>query len=243
MKKENMKLDVLVFGAHPDDAEIGCGGTIAKLVSQGKKVGIIDMTRGELGSRGSADLRDVEAQNAGRILGVDIRENLRFRDGFFIQDEKHQLDIIQKIRKYQPDVVLANAPSDRHPDHGRASKLVRDAAFLSGLRKIETTDAGQSQKEWRPPRLFFYIQDHSLQPDFVIDISSWMDIKVKALEAFSSQFYNPDSDEPLTYIATKDFWDFLDARARNMGHIVGVTHGEGFISETPLKIKSPLDLI
>ncbi|MEZ4850737.1 MAG: bacillithiol biosynthesis deacetylase BshB1 [Bacteroidia bacterium] len=238
-----MKLDVLVFGAHPDDAEIGCGGTIAKLVSEGKKVGIIDMTRGELGSRGSAELRDIEAQNAGKILGVEIRENLRFRDGFFVQDETHQLDIIKKVRKYQPDVILANAPSDRHPDHGRASKLVRDAVFLSGLRKIETEFKGKSQKEWRPSKLFFYIQDYSLQPDFVVDISSWVEVKTSALAAFSSQFYDPGSDEPITYISTRDFWDFLDARARNMGHIIGATHGEGFISETPLKIHSPLDLI
>ena len=238
-----MKLDVLAFGAHPDDIEIGCGGTIAKLISEGKKVGVIDLTRGELGSRGSAELRDQEAQDSAKIFGLSARENLAFRDGFFVQDEAHQLAIIRKIRKYRPDLVIANAPSDRHPDHGKGSKLVRDAAFLSGLRKIETEEDGEPQEHWRPKRLFFYVQDYSLQPDFVVDITPFIETKVKALEAFKSQFFNPNSQEPLTYISTRDFWDFLDARARNMGHLVGATYGEGFISETPIKVNSPLDLI
>lgn len=238
-----MKLDVLIFAIHPDDAELGCAGTIAKLVREGKKVGIIDMTRGDLGSRGTPELREQEAQRAGEILGIHARENLKFRDGFFVQDETHQMEVIKMIRKYQPDILLANSPVERHPDHGRASKLVRDATFYSGLRKIETTLDGQPQEHWRPGRVFFYIQDYSLEPDFVVDISEFYDIKKKALQAFSSQFYNPDSAEPETYISTGDFWNFVEARARNMGHMIGVTYGEGFISETPLHVSLPTDLI
>ncbi|MEL6133184.1 MAG: bacillithiol biosynthesis deacetylase BshB1, partial [Bacteroidota bacterium] len=169
-----MKLDVLVFAAHPDDAELGVGGTLIKLVQQGKKVGVIDLTRGELGTRGSAELRDQEAQDAAQIMGISVRENLAFRDGFFVIDEAHQLAVIQKIRKYQPEIVIAGVPEDRHPDHGRGSKLVRDAAFLSGLRKIVTSERGMMQAAWRPKRIFFYIQDWSHTPDFVVDITPFV---------------------------------------------------------------------
>ncbi|MEM7370727.1 MAG: bacillithiol biosynthesis deacetylase BshB1 [Bacteroidota bacterium] len=237
------KLDVLIFAAHPDDAELAVGGMICKLVEQGKSVGIIDLTRGELGSRGSAELRDEEALASARILGLSVRENLRFRDGFFIQDEAHQLAIIQMVRRFQPEIVIANAPEDRHPDHGRGSKLVRDAVFLSGLRKIETEWEGTSQLHWRPKRLFFYIQDYNLTPDVVVDITPWFEQKMKAVAAFASQFYDPNSKEPNTYISSPEFWNFLEARARNVGHLVGVKYGEGLLSETPVHVQSPLDLL
>ncbi|MEM6343554.1 MAG: bacillithiol biosynthesis deacetylase BshB1 [Bacteroidota bacterium] len=239
-----MKLDVLIFAAHPDDAELACSGTIAKLVSEGKKVGIVDLTRGELGSRGSAALRDQEAAASSKILGLSARENLRFRDGFFKNDEEHQIAVLKKIRKFRPDIVIGNAPFDRHPDHGRASSLIRESFFLSGLRRIETFDeGGKAQEAYRPKRIFYYIQDHHLEPSFVVDITPFYDAKLASIKAFASQFFDPNSKEPKTYISSKDFWDFLEARARHMGHLVGATFGEGFISDTPLKIASPLDLI
>lgn len=242
-----MKLDVLVFAAHPDDAELGCAGTLLKLVEAGKKVGIVDLTKGDLGSRGTPELRVEEAQKAGEIIGLSARENLGFRDGFFVHDEAHQLAIISMIRKYQPEVLIANAPEDRHSDHGRGSKLVRDAAFLSGLKKITTSHEGVLQEAWRPKRTFFYIQDYSLTPDFVVDITPFYEKKMEAIAAFASQFYNPEyqeaQQEGTTYISTPDFWNFLEARARNMGHMVGATFGEGFVCETPLKVETPLDLV
>ncbi|MEL6625023.1 MAG: bacillithiol biosynthesis deacetylase BshB1 [Bacteroidota bacterium] len=242
-----MKLDVLVFSAHPDDAELGVGGTVIKLVQQGKKVGLIDLTRGELGTRGSAEIRDKEAQDAGEIMGVHIRENLAFRDGFFVIDEAHKLAIIQKIRQYQPEIVITGAPEDRHPDHGRGSKLVREAAFLSGLRKIETVLNGEPQKEWRPKRLFFYIQDWSHTPDFVVDITPFVETKKAAILAYSSQFFDPkyqaQTGEPETYISNENFWHFQEGRWRNMGHMTGVVFGEGFLSEIPLQVDTPMDLI
>lgn len=237
-----MKLDALVIAAHPDDAEIGCGGTIAKLVDLGKQVGILDMTRGELGTRGSAEQRDVEAMNAAKILGVVVRDNFRFRDGFFVNNEPHQLAIIAQIRKYRPDIVITNAPKDRHSDHGKASGLVRDAAFLSGLAKITTSHEGKFQEAWRPKKVFYFIQDYHLQPDFVIDISSHFQRKMDSLKAYESQFFNPEYQGKETYISTSDFWDFLEARARNMGHMVGVSYGEGFVSDVPLMVDTPLDL-
>lgn len=239
----NNKLDVLVFAVHPDDAELGCGGTILKLIDQGKKVGIVDLTRGELGSRGTPALRAEEAAAAAKILGIHVRENLGYRDGFFENNEQHQLGIIRAIRSYQPEVVIAGAPFDRHPDHGRSSTLVRDAAFYSGLAKIETEHDGLPQQAWRPKRLFYYIQDHYLTPSFVVDISPYWEEKVKAMQAFSSQFYNPAYDGPKTYISNQDFWHWLEGRAREMGHLTGATFGEGFISDRPLAVNSPLDLI
>jgi bacillithiol biosynthesis deacetylase BshB1 len=243
-----MKLDVLLMAPHPDDIELGTAGTIAKLIAAGRKVGVIDLTRGELGSRGSAEIRDQEAARAAEILGLSVRHNLGFRDGFFTHDDAHVLAIIQMVRRYQPDLVIANAPEDRHPDHGRASKLIRDAVFLSGLRKIETQYEGQSQAAWRPQRTFFFIQDYDLKPDFVIDISAFWELKKQAILAYSSQFHNPtqappNDDEPQTYISNADFFHFLEARARKTGHLVGATFGEGFLSETPLHVDSPLDLL
>lgn len=236
------KLDVLVLSVHPDDAELGCGGTVIKMVAEGKKVGIIDLTRGELGSRGSAKIRATEAAEASKIMGIHVRDNLGFRDGFFTNDESHQLAIIQAIRNYQPEIIITNAPKDRHPDHGRASNLVRDASFLSGLRKIETNSNGKTQEHWRPKKVFFFIQDTYLQPDFVIDITPYHEQKMQAIQAYGTQFYNPTHKEPQTYISTGDFLNFLEARARTMGHFIGATFGEGFISESPLKIDSPLSL-
>lgn len=233
-----MKLDILAFGAHPDDVELGCGGTIAKEIANGKKVGIIDLTRGELGTRGSAEIRDNEAKNAAEILGVSIRENLNMRDGFFINDEQHQLAIIKVIRKYQPEIVLCNAVDDRHIDHGKGAKLVADACFLSGLRRIETSYDNESQAAWRPKNVFHYIQWKSLKPDFVVDITGFNDVRIKAIMAYESQFYNPDTNEPETPIATKNFLDSLKYRAQDLGRLVGVDYAEGFTSEKPVTVNN-----
>ncbi|NVJ88156.1 MAG: bacillithiol biosynthesis deacetylase BshB1 [Flavobacteriaceae bacterium] len=226
-----MKLDILAFGAHPDDVELGCGATIAKEVSLGKKVGIVDLTRGELGTRGSAEIRDLEAKKAATILGVEVRENLEFADGFFINDKKHQIEIIKMIRKYKPDVVLCNAIADRHIDHSKGSKLVSDACFLSGLLKIETSINGESQEHWRPKQVYHYIQWHNLKPDFVIDVTGFIEKKVDAILAYSSQFYDPKSNEPETPITSKNFLDSITYRSRDLGRIIGVEHAEGFTSE------------
>lgn len=223
-----MKLDLLAFAAHPDDVEISAGGTIAKTVAQGKKVGIVDLTRGELGSRGSAELRLVEADKSSQILGLVARENLKMKDGFFDRNEESLLSIIQMIRKYQPEIVLCNSISDRHPDHGRAGALVAEAAFLSGLRKIEITGNGAAQKLWRPRAVYHYIQDFYLKPDFVIDVTDYFDIKMDAIKAFSSQFFDPKSDEPTTPISGEDFFDFLKARAMQFGRPAGMKYAEGF---------------
>jgi bacillithiol biosynthesis deacetylase BshB1 len=239
-----IKLDVLAFGAHPDDVELSASGTLLKLASQGKKTGIVDLTRGELGTRGSAELRDQEATDSAKILGLSARANLALPDGFFQQQEESLHQVIAAVRRYRPEVVLAPAMVDRHPDHGRGSKLVRDACFLAGLKKIETKDeAGKPQEHWRPRRVFFYIQDYSLQPDFVVDITGFWEKKKEAILAFGSQFYNPEFDGEETYISNADFLHFQEARMRNMGHIIGATFGEGFQSETALAINSPLDLI
>jgi bacillithiol biosynthesis deacetylase BshB1 len=245
-----MKLDLIVFAVHPDDAELSCAGTIAKMVAAGKKVGIVDLTRGELGSRGSAEIRAKEAARAGEILGIAVRENLGMRDGFFVQDEASMLAIVQVIRRYQPEMVIANAVTDRHPDHGRASKLVRDAAFLAGLRRIKTFDSGQPQEAWRPKRTFYYIQDTFHRPDFVVDITAFWDKKKAAIQAFASQFFDPNStyveqpdDAPITHISSEAFWLQIEARARTTGHFAGVPMGEGFTSEPPLLIGDPLMLL
>jgi bacillithiol biosynthesis deacetylase BshB1 len=238
-----MKLDILAFGAHPDDVELGCSGTIAKEISLGKKVGIIDLTRGELGTRGSAEIRDREAAAAAKILGVSVRENLNMRDGFFVNDEEHQLAVIRMIRKYQPDIVLCNAVDDRHIDHGKGSKLVSDACFLSGLRKIETEYNGETQTTWRPKVVYHYIQWKNLQPDFVVDVTGFTDIKQQAILAYSSQFYNPEAKEPETPIATKNFLESLHYRTQDLGRLIGTEHGEGFTVERYLAVKSLGDLI
>ena len=237
-----IKLDILAFGAHPDDVELGCSGTIAKEISLGKKVGIIDLTRGELGTRGSAEIRDKEATKAAEVLGISIRENLGFRDGFFTNDEKHQLEIIKMIRKYQPEVVLCNAIHDRHIDHAKGSKLVSDACFLSGLRKIETKLNGENQQAWRPKVVYHYIQWENIKPDFVVDISGFMQKKIDAVMAYDSQFYNPNSNEPVSPITSKNFLDSVTYRAQDLGRIVGVEYAEGFTVERHLAVNSLADL-
>ena len=238
-----MKLDILAFGAHPDDVELSCGATIAKEISLGKKVGIVDLTRGELGTRGTAEIRDTESANAAKILGVSVRENLGFRDGFFLNDEAHQLDIIKMIRKYKPEIVLCNAVDDRHIDHGKGSKLVSDACFLSGLIKIETSLEGQSQEAWRPKQVYHYIQWKNLIPDFVVDVTGFMDIKVESLMAYKSQFYDPDSAEPVTPIATKNFRDSILYRAADLGRLINTEYAEGFIAERYVAVNSLSDLM
>ena len=201
----NIKLDILAFGAHPDDVELGCGGTIAKEIANGKKVGIIDLTRGELGTRGDSKTRDIESSDASKILGLEIRENLGFRDGFFINDEIHQLEVIKMIRKYKPEIVLCNAQDDRHIDHPKGAELVSDACFLSGLRKIITELNGSNQPEWRPKNVYHYIQWKNSSPDFLIDISGFIEKKLQAIQAYSSQFFDPNSNEPETLISNKNF--------------------------------------
>jgi N-acetylglucosamine malate deacetylase 1 len=238
-----MKLDILVFAAHPDDAELSCAGTIVSQISKGRKVGIIDLTRGELGTRGSADIRNQEATASAKILGLHVRENAFFADGFFTNDDAHIHELIRFIRKYQPEVVLANAIHDRHPDHGRGSELASRACFLSGLRKIETKLGNKIQKEWRPKSVYHYIQDRYITPDFVVDISKHWDKKIRSIKAYKSQFHNPDSKEPLTYISDPEFFNFIEARAREMGHAIGVKYGEGFTKEKQVGVRDIFDLI
>lgn len=223
-----MKLDVLAFGAHPDDVEISAGGTMASLVASGKRAGIVDLTRGELGSRGSADLRDEEAANAGKILGIAVRHQLHMRDGFFTHDEHNLLKIVQVIRLHQPDIVLANAESDRHPDHGKGARLVAEAAFLAGLRKVETHHDGEPQEAWRPRAVYHFLQDYFMEPDIVVDVSDFFEKKMEAIRAFSSQFYDPESKEPETPISGEEFFDFLKSRAMQLGRQIGALYGEGF---------------
>lgn len=239
-----MKLDILAIGAHPDDVELGCGGTLAKEVANGKKVGVLDLTRGELGSNGSADLRDIEAANASKIMGIHMRENLAFRDGFFLNDESHQLKIIEVIRKYQPEVVLCNAISDRHIDHAKGSKLASDACFLSGLVRIKTNFNGVEQNKWRPKQVYHYIQWESLKPDIVVDITGFNEVKVEAVKAYGTQFYNPkDANSANTPISNQNFLDSVTYRGRDLGRIIGVDHAEGFTVERYAAVKSIFNLI
>ncbi len=233
-----MKLDILVMAAHPDDAELGCGGTIIKHIIEGKKVGIVDFTRGELGTRGTPETRDREAADSARILGLAIRENLNLPDGFFQNDKEHQLSVIKAIRKYKPEIVLSNATYDRHPDHGRGSDLAFEACFLSGLTKIETASEGRKQEAWRPKALYHFIQSQFIEPDFVIDISEVWDKKMEAIRAFKTQFYDPASQEPETYISNPGFLKLLEGRAIEMGHAIGVRYGEGFVSRRWIGVKS-----
>lgn len=222
------ELDIVAFAAHPDDAELGCSGTLYKHVLKGYKVGIIDLTRGELGTRGSVELRNKEAEASSKVIGISVRENLDFADGFFQNDKAHQLEIIKVIRKYRPKIILANSISDRHIDHGRAAALVADAAFLSGLAKIETSFNGHSQDAWRPQAVYHYIQDYYLKPDFAVDITDTFDKKLESIQCFSSQFFNPKSNEPETPISSKDFLDFVEARAREFGRPIQAKYAEGF---------------
>ena len=238
-----MKLDILAFGAHPDDVELGCSGTIAKEIALGKKVGIIDLTRGELGTRGSKEIRDEESKKASEILGISIRENLNMRDGFFVNDEKHQMEIIKIIRKYRPEIVLCNAIEDRHIDHGKGSQLVSDSCFLSGLRKIETSYEGIKQEAWRPKAVYHYMQWKHIEPDFVVDISDHIEKKKESILAYKSQFYSEDSKEPITPIATKTFLESIHYRSQDFGRIIGVEYAEGFTTERYLGVDSISDLI
>ncbi|WP_425075143.1 bacillithiol biosynthesis deacetylase BshB1 [Psychroserpens sp. S379A] len=237
-----MKLDILAFGAHPDDVELGCGATIAKEIANGKKVGIVDLTRGELGTRGTAETRDQEAREAAKILGVSVRENLAFADGFFVNDKTHQLEVIKMIRKYQPEVVLCNAIDDRHIDHGKGSQLVSDACFLSGLLKIETEFDGVKQERWRPKQVYHYIQWKHLEPDFVVDVSGFIDIKMASVLAYKTQFFDPKSNEPQTPISSKNFTDSIHYRARDLGRLIGVEHAEGFTVERYVAVDNLFDL-
>lgn len=234
-----MKLDVLAFGVHPDDVELGCAGTILSCIAQGKKVGVIDLTQGELGTRGTAQTRASEAANAAKVLGLSIRENLKMADGFFVNDEANQRKIITAVRTYQPKIILCNAPEDRHPDHGRSAKLVADATFLSGLRKIETIGQdGQLQEAWKPAQVFHYIQDRFIQPSFVVDISAFHDKKIESILCYATQFHNPNLNEPPTYISSPQFLETVKARALMLGKRIGVQYAEGFISEKVLGIQS-----
>jgi bacillithiol biosynthesis deacetylase BshB1 len=238
-----MKLDILAFGAHPDDVELGCAATIAKEISLGKKVGIVDLTRGELGTRGSVEIRRKEAKKAADILKVTVRENMSFRDGFFINDEAHQMEVIKIIRKYQPEIVLCNSVNDRHIDHSKGSELVSNACFLSGLRRIVTEIDGENQMAWRPNRVYHYIQWKNLKPDFVVDVSGFMGVKMEAIRAFSSQFYDPNSQEPSSPISSKNFIESIDYRAQDLGRLIGVEHAEGFNVERLLAVNSFDNLI
>jgi len=233
-----MKLDILAIGAHPDDVELGCGATLAKEISLGKKVGILDLTRGELGTRGSAEIREMEALNAAKILGVSVRENLAFADGFFINDKQHQLEIIKIIRKYKPTIVLCNAIDDRHIDHPKGSDLVSNACFLSGLVKIVTELNGEKQDAWRPKQVYHYIQWKNLEPDFVVDVTDFIEIKMNAVKAYSSQFYDPNSKEPTSPISSKNFLESIKYRAQDLGRLVGVDYAEGFTTERYVAVKS-----
>ncbi|WP_020528523.1 bacillithiol biosynthesis deacetylase BshB1 [Flexithrix dorotheae] len=240
-----MKLDILVLAVHPDDAELSCSGTILSHIHQGKKVGIVDFTKGELGTRGNAELRMKEAAEAAKIMGLSCRENLGFADGFFENNKAHQLEIIKRIRKYQPDIILANAIEDRHPDHGRAAKLANDAIFLSGLKKIETELEGEIQKAWRPSNVFHYIQSNYIKPDFVVDISAFWEQKKAAIMAFKSQFHQEGEQVSgdQTFISTPGFMEFIKARAKEYGQHVGVELAEGFTISKPLAVKSLFDFI
>ena len=237
-----MKLDILAFAAHPDDVEISAGGTVARMISQGKKVGVVDLTRGELGTRGNGLLRLEEAAASSEVLGLSARENLGMKDGFFEHTEHNLKLIIQKIRKYQPEVVLANSVSDRHTDHGKAAQLVAEAAFLSGLKKIETKENTEVQTHWRPKAVYHYIQDYYIQPDFAVDVTDFFEIKMKAIRAFSSQFYSPDSKEPETPISGEDFFDFLRSRAMEYGRPIGAKYAEGFTVRRYPGVKDLMDL-
>jgi bacillithiol biosynthesis deacetylase BshB1 len=242
----SMKLYVLAFGVHPDDVELSCSGTLINEVKKGNAAGVIDLTQGELGTRGTIDTRNKEAADAAVIMGLAVRENLKMRDGFFKNDEEHQLKVIRAIRKYQPEVILANVLDDRHPDHGRAGHLIREAAFLSGLSKIETfDDDGKPQERWRAKQVLHYIQDRFYEPNLIVDISDVFEQRMEAVKAYATQFHvNKASLEGTqTYISTPDFQESLVARARLMGKRIGVKYGEGFMSQKSIGIRSLGDLV
>ncbi|MCX2741785.1 bacillithiol biosynthesis deacetylase BshB1 [Pontibacter anaerobius] len=239
-----MKLDILAFASHPDDVELGCAGTLITHVEAGLKVGIVDLTEGELGTRGTPETRKQEAIDAAKVMGIPVRENLAFADGFFLNDREHQLKVIEMLRKYKPDIVIANALHDRHPDHGRGSALVSESCFKSGLKMVKTKDAdGVDQEAWRPKAVYHYIQDRPITPDFVVDVTPYWEKKMEAIRAFKSQFYNPDDTSPNTYISSPEFLSFVEARAKELGHTIGVTYGEGFTKERQIGVKNMFDLL
>lgn len=238
-----MKINILAVGVHPDDVELSCSGTLLSQIAKGYSVGLLDLTRGELGTRGTPELRTAEANEAAQKLGALVRENLDMADGFFQHTPENILSIVRVLRRYQPDIVLANAVNDRHPDHARAAKLVADACFLAGLAKIETKNAdGQAQARWRPSALYHYIQDYYISPDFVVDITPFMAGKLELILAFRSQFYDPQSTELETPISSKDFLEFVRSRAREMGRSAGFTFAEGFVKSRSLGIRNLFDL-
>jgi bacillithiol biosynthesis deacetylase BshB1 len=237
-----MKLDILAFGAHPDDIELSCAGTLAMQTAKGYACGAVDLTQGEMGTRGTKEIRLREAAEAAKILGLKARENLAFADGFFANDTYHQLKVVEMIRKYQPEVVITNAPTDRHPDHGRGAALVKQACFLAGLKKVETTLDGQKQEAYRPQQLLHYIQFQSLIPDFIVDIGQHINTKLASIKAYASQFYNPNSKEPKTVISSKNFLDSVTYRAQDMGRLIGADYGEGFIKSQDLGVSNLMHL-
>lgn len=237
-----MKLDILAFAAHPDDVELACSGTIMKHIHEGKKVGVVDLTQGELGSRGSIEIRYIESAESARIMGLSARENLKMADGFFDINQENKIKIIEQIRRFRPEIVLANAIEDRHPDHGRASKLVSEACFLAGLMKIETFWNGEVQEHYRPKVVYHYIQDRYIKPDFVVDITEFFDRKMESIMAYKSQFYDPNSNEPSTPISGQEFLDSIKGRMGAFGREIGVKYAEGFTSERLVGINSLFDL-
>lgn len=238
------KLDILAFAAHPDDTELSCSGTLASHVAMGYKAGVIDLTEGEMGTRGSVEDRREEAASAASILGLSVRENLRLPDARFRIDEKNLKAVVQTIRRYKPGIVLANAVHDRHPDHPRASQLLTEACFLAGLRKYESHDEnGNLQDAWRPNAVYHYVQSMYIKPDIVVDVSDVWERKIEAIRAFKSQFFNPDSDEPETFVSTEGFFKLLESRAREYGYLIGVEYAEGFTVERFAGVKNLFDLI
>ncbi|GAB2566493.1 bacillithiol biosynthesis deacetylase BshB1 [Spirosoma areae] len=239
-----MTVDVLAIAAHPDDIEMTCAGTVLSLVAQGKTVAGVDLTRGELGTRGTPEIRLQESAEGARLMNLTARENMGFRDGFFRNDEEHQLALIPIIRHYRPEIVLTNTPDDRHPDHGRAAALVVEACFYAGLRQIKTTGKdGRPQEAHRPKFVYHFIQDRSLKPDFVVDVTPYWEQKLAAINAYKSQFFNPDSPEPQSYISGEAFMKFLEARTREHGHLIGAEFGEGFVSKRMLGVQDLFSLV
>ena len=236
-----MKLDSLFIGAHPDDVELSCGGTVVKMVKAGNSVGILNLTRGELSTRGSVKIREREASEAAKILGVKVRENLELEDGSIENNPGNRLKLISAIRKYTPELIFAPYPRDRHPDHKHASQLVSEASFYSGLTKIITKIGSKKQKPYRPNRILYYMQTYTFEPSFITDISNEFETKMKAIRCYASQFYNPESKEPDTFISDKKFIEYLEARARFYGFQIGARYGEPFFSEEALKL-DPSDI-
>jgi bacillithiol biosynthesis deacetylase BshB1 len=234
-----MKLDILAIGSHPDDVELGCSGTLIAEINRGKKAGIIDLTQGELGTRGTIETRYQEAADAAKVMGISARENLKMRDGFFRNDEEHQLQLVRILRKYKPEIVIANILEDRHPDHGRGGWLAYDACFFSGLRQVKTTgDDGQEQEKWRPKMLLHYIQDRFYEPDIIVDISHVWEQRMEAIKAYRTQFLPNGSTDPQTYISSPEFMESLTARARSLGKRIGVKYAEGFVSKKNIGIRN-----